>query len=932
MENIKQHYTQQDRNTIAQELIDAHERGDTDTALKLSIALKSSELNVVSDEGVDSGWFRAGFSRMDSDEERVNYLNENVGSGLWNKDAETGEFTLTPDGMRMVGATVPDEWMDTKIEDEGLSWYDLADWGGEAPAIISSMVPVLAGKTPQSTAGAVLLEGLAASTGKAVDELVEYFQGYQRQSKADIAKDVGVEFALGGAGEATVRGGGAEYRWGKQKAKDIGGVFKPAATSLSPETKELVSELLDEGMIPNIYPATEGKGKILGHLQAIFHKVAGDPHAETKIQWIENSINELIAQTGGRGTIKDADGRIVLDEISDVELGELIRKRVGGWVAKQKSQVTQSQKTLDQQIRQISQGLRTRYGKAQPIAVAGEGLRRELDDAYQAFSGTVTSMYSRFDQLTGNAPVVPTQNLKAAYNQILGSYPEGIGKSAMQKQAGGGSVLDVGNMPDYVTATQYDNYRKIVGDIANSDDYLKSVKNYIGSSFKRAIDADFDSVNIAMIRTSQSKILDESGKPFRFSQILNTSEEKAAIDMLKQARQFYSDNITKFDNAVIQRVLKDTKLAGSLTDHEIVNHVIKSGKPDNISAIIDAVPADRKAGLTQLLRASWMEDVMAKYADPINADKVDFGRVLGEMNKNFAVLEKVYGKKEAATLRSSMRALSLSGKRVPYKELSEVTNDPTGLVSLLKEHSKIAEKYDSIMGNDPLALFQGAFATGDVRDRMAARVAKEIGNVEPDEVVGMFLSGRRSSLTKLREIKALVGEDSAEWAAMRNKAMERVLSSIRGDGTAYQGQLLLDAISGQSKESYSVKALKEIFGSDVYANMMRFGKKARLLTEQAKGGSLVADSISAAPVKNLGKIAKISALGQALSDKRVVKFFSDAVDAGVDTPEGVQHWIQYTKALGEIAERTASVGSRLGAQTVLRAEGAEVERGEIEEQ
>ena len=234
MENIKQHYTQQDRNTIAQELIDAHERGDTDTALKLSIALKSSELNVVSDEGVDSGWFRAGFSRMDSDEERVNYLNENVGSGLWNKDAETGEFTLTPDGMRMVGATVPDEWMDTKIEDEGLSWYDLADWGGEAPAIISSMVPVLAGKTPQSTAGAVLLEGLAASTGKAVDELVEYFQGYQRQSKADIAKDVGVEFALGGAGEATVRGGGAAYRWGKQKAKDIGGVFKPAATSLTP--------------------------------------------------------------------------------------------------------------------------------------------------------------------------------------------------------------------------------------------------------------------------------------------------------------------------------------------------------------------------------------------------------------------------------------------------------------------------------------------------------------------------------------------------------------------------------------------------------------------------------------------------------------------------------------------------------------------------
>jgi hypothetical protein len=55
--------------------------------------------------GVPNAAFRAGFSRMSSDEERANWLDVNVGKGTWGKDS-FGAYFLQPEGAAKFGVKV----------------------------------------------------------------------------------------------------------------------------------------------------------------------------------------------------------------------------------------------------------------------------------------------------------------------------------------------------------------------------------------------------------------------------------------------------------------------------------------------------------------------------------------------------------------------------------------------------------------------------------------------------------------------------------------------------------------------------------------------------------------------------------------------------------------------------------------------------------
>ena len=90
------------------------------------------------------------------------------------------------------------------IDEEGFSRYDIVDFTGEAglPLATGVIAGVLTGGL--GFFPAMLASGLAMGLGKLIDETVEYANGYQRQTKADIARDVAFEAGIGFLGEERV--------------------------------------------------------------------------------------------------------------------------------------------------------------------------------------------------------------------------------------------------------------------------------------------------------------------------------------------------------------------------------------------------------------------------------------------------------------------------------------------------------------------------------------------------------------------------------------------------------------------------------------------------------------------------------------------------------------------------------------------------------
>jgi len=65
----------------------------------------------------------------------------------------------------------------------------------------------------------------------------------------------------------------------------------------------------------------------------------------------------------------------------------------------------------------------------------------------------------------------------------------------------------------------------------------------------------------------------------------------------------------------------------------------------------------------------------------------------------------------------------------------------------------------------------------------------------------------------------------------------------------------------------------KIFGDNMAEEMEQFGKILKLNSKSAEGGELVAASIAASPLQNLGKIAKFTVLGRMFSSDLFYKRF-----------------------------------------------------------
>lgn len=258
--------------------------------------LNSRDEGIDYSTGVKNAAFRAGFSRMSNDAEKANYLDRNIGSGKWGKDS-FGAYYLKPDGLSKLGMRSEKP---VSIDEQFGSRYDLADVAGDLPSIAGGVGAGMAASGIGIVPG-MALAGLGAAGGKAFDEILKNFQGYQIKSPGEVASTLGGEAAMAATGELGGRAlmGAGRYALG------------PGARRMTPASEALAASAKDQGFA--IRPGAVTDAPILARWEGMIRQIFGDLNEPTNLRAAEAGMARL--RGGGQPVGMEAAGEAVQNAI-----------------------------------------------------------------------------------------------------------------------------------------------------------------------------------------------------------------------------------------------------------------------------------------------------------------------------------------------------------------------------------------------------------------------------------------------------------------------------------------------------------------------------------------------------------------------------------------------------------------------------------------
>ena len=262
------------------------------------------------DPGIDSftgapASVRAGFSRMDTAQEKAGWLDRNAGEGNWFLDAK-GKLILRPEGAKAFGMDVA---TNVAFDEDHATWRDIADFAGEGPAIAGSLLA--AGAT-----GFLPALGYAALGGAGfhgIDQAIESLQGYQMESPGEVATDLTQEAGLSAVGEGAAQALRPLGSWllGPQRRR----------MEANPRRGRVMKEADELGV--KLKPGQITGSPLLLRAQSMFKSLFGDIHERANAEALHAEIARL-KKLAGKKMLRADLGQMIKDNI--VEASKKFKK------------------------------------------------------------------------------------------------------------------------------------------------------------------------------------------------------------------------------------------------------------------------------------------------------------------------------------------------------------------------------------------------------------------------------------------------------------------------------------------------------------------------------------------------------------------------------------------------------------------------------
>ena len=508
--------------------------------------------------GVDSvgGFSRFQFGRMDTDEEKSNYLKTVVGDEGFRVDA-LGRHILTQDGRTKLGLG---EGRELAVDEEGFSFNDVKEFAG------ATALPIIAGTGAAIAASGVgfvpgmLIVGAATAGGKLLDEGIESAEGLQLQSAGDIARDTAMEGVFGAFGEGIGRG----------VSKLFGRIIKGPGGEANEALRAQAREVINKGYRPTIAGATdEAFRPVLNRLQAVYEGVFPNQKAATQ------NLEQVIADLRTLG---------VADDAAINNLDEVVKNDINKFYRGADQALADAQKTMDDAVRgEISAIMRNLKD--------GKSIPKNLDDMIRmrkrVFDEDVDRLYTAVNDKLRGQKIIPTAGIKAELERLTTDSIADIGATRFAAQVRG--------LGDYATAQDLSRIRTGLLDASRNPALLNDVNVGALGSLKASVNQAFTDAEITLaqmstqgLETGVARAGDKIIRPEGFEMNLSTADASDALNLLSRTNNFYRDSIGRFDNIVVQDIIKQAK-SGQMNMKFVFDKIIQEDNPEAFDQLMKAI-------------------------------------------------------------------------------------------------------------------------------------------------------------------------------------------------------------------------------------------------------------------------------------------------------------------------------------------------------
>jgi len=808
------------------------------------------------------GGLRAKLSFMETAEEKENFLRNRVGEDGYTKDSK-GNLALTEvgqakEGMEPIGKNLI-------IDEKGFSLRDISDLAGLAPETIGSVVGGIIGAPGLITGAAGAAAG--AAVGQTVEEGIESLLGLQKQTGAEVAKDVAKEAALAGTIDLITVG---TFKVVRGLMGQAGKGANLVARGLGQQQKQLGQKQAELGIkimdseVPGI-PSYESVGlpASISRASQIAKSISGSQQqAVQNVSFALNQKKKLLDEAGIRfdsNTGVPISG--TFDNLTDAiskSAPPLAKKLQDGLLKTQQAHIS----AIDDTIRLLTKS--TKEGSEIDDSVL-EILMKNYDEFAQGANQSYKLVDDKLAQITGDINIngkivtgtggeLPIFNIKALntkFKDIIDSKYGGASSVAPEQFTLIGSqikeLVNKGAKKGFTTFNGLRGLRK------NIQDTLMDPRLSIGDSTPRRL-----------LVTMRSDIDDMLQGKVQLTGVGGLSDKNAnlmrsAMNLLQDANKSYRADIRLYNKLERLGIVRNFGEPGVNVKLEVGRNYDKIiASPDRIESAIKAAKGNEDV-VRQDLAKRFIDDALLDsnkdFADPTKFNAVQFHNKIKKAQKD-KTGQLLFGDNWPKVQELS-KALSEGGvKKIDeniIKRISQLNVD-TGFVQTLEDVAKAQRELDNVN----MVSFLKKLNSGQIDAEEAARAitAKNISSSNLTKALNFFET--------VPEVKESVSK------AIINDLLGSVDENIFIDVRAASS--LKNAI-----DSYKPELLKRMIGEQRLKDINEFSEMLILLSDTGKkgAGSLAADAIRTGqftnPMTNLPKVARFKVLNYFLNNPKVIR-------------------------------------------------------------
>ena len=854
------------------------------------------EQNFDTESGIQDAGLRSALSVAENAAEEDNILNaQGFSSSDYTRD-NRGRLALTPSGASKVGVQTDKNIL---IDEEGFSRNDFSDLAGMLPELGFGVTGAVKGAAIGSAIApgiGTLLGGaigafIGGGAGSLVEEAGEGLFGVSEQTASDIATDALVEGSFAAGGELL-------FGLPILAFKAIAPSGKKFIKEASEEELRITGKAIERGLQPT--KAQLKMSPIAAKFEQLSESVIGTSPRTQKIavamQTEMAALNKFIKEGAEEGSNKSA-GQLFIDFES--AFGKELAKK----------QVAASQSIMNA----IKESADAVTGSLQTSKTLDDDLFNFVQNSFKNHELNMSQQWATINEVIetsiGTGKILPTSILKDVADVAETKFASlaGGNLSRAEGQLGMDLVADLRALGDKASFTDIYQLRRKLWDTRNAPktpDELAQKELIDGSMNLTEVwkDATIKLNNMLLTSNIDSltkEITKELGEG-AFSKI------RIASELLPGARQQFREGAKLYDN-----------ISASISTKELVEKMrgadFKLTRPSDITGIASKLIGNggKATGLKNFKTAlnddvayngvkdqigkEWLKGSISRSGfdsiDPTKFKPDEFIKSLDELGETGVELFGIAKYNQLKTLGTRFENLKITQLDDDLIQKAIDANLGDGVVNSLRSAVEIAEQASNL---------RNANVFSKIRQN----------KLDPIEAADAVTA---SGVTRgdIRAIMNYFKDSPEELKTIRGFFVENMVDGVGAATNADSMKKLATNILKQDKN----KKLDVIFPNEgvtagTAENIREFGQILNKISSNIPKGDLVAAGILANVFNNVGRIAKMFAVGQLFTGKKAIKQISDAakkLDGKDPTPQQQRLFLEaVSDAFSSALPQTAS--------------------------